>query len=43
MSLKSANKIETNTHQLEIEISAETFNEAVNKAYLKERGKISIP
>lgn len=43
MSLKSSNKIDTNEYQLEIAVDAATFNAAVNKAYLRNKGKISIP
>ena len=43
MSLKSVKNLETNVYELTVEISAEKFNEAVNKAYLKEKGKIAIP
>lgn len=43
MSLKTTNKIDTNTYELEIEISAEAFEEALQKAYLKAKNKISVP
>lgn len=43
MSLKSANKIETNTYEVEIDASAEEFENALQSAYLKARNKISIP
>ncbi|MBR5273017.1 MAG: trigger factor [Clostridia bacterium] len=43
MSLKSVKNLETNVYELTVEISAEKFNDAVNKAYLKEKGKIAIP
>ena len=33
MSLKSSNKVETNRYELEIEIAAEDFEKAVNKAF----------
>ncbi len=42
MSLKSTNKVETNKYELEIEVSAESFEEAIQKAYLREKGKIQI-
>ena len=42
MSLKSTNKVETNKYELEIEVSAESFEEAIQKAYLREKGKINI-
>ena len=41
MSLKSTNKIETNTYELEIEASAEEFEAAVQAAYLKAKNKIN--
>ena len=43
MSLKSSNKVETNRYELEIEIGAEDFEKAVNKAFKKNVKKISIP
>ncbi len=42
MSLKSTNNIETNKYELEIEVSAEQFEEAIQKAYMREKGKIQI-
>ena len=43
MSLKSTNKVETNKVELELEISPEAFEEAVQKVYLRNRKKIQIP
>ncbi|MBR6872208.1 MAG: trigger factor [Ruminococcus sp.] len=43
MSLKSTNKVDTNKYELEIEIGAEAFEEAVQKAYLKNKGRIQVP
>jgi trigger factor len=43
MSLKSTNNVGTNKYELEIEISAEAFEEAINKAYLKAKKNINIP
>ena len=43
MSLKSTNKVETNKVELEIEISAEAFEEAVEAAYQKAKKKIQVP
>ncbi len=43
MSLKSSNKVETNRYELEIEVDAKTFEDAVNQAYRKEIKKIAIP
>jgi len=42
MSLKSSNKVETNTWELEIAIDGASFEEAVNKAYLKQRKNITV-
>lgn len=43
MSLKAANNVETNKYELEIEISAEDFEAAIEKAYLKARKNIAMP
>lgn len=43
MSLKATNNVETNKHELEIEISAEDFEAAIEKAYLKARKNIAMP
>ncbi|MCD7742647.1 MAG: trigger factor [Ruminococcus sp.] len=43
MSLKAVNNLGTNMVELEVEISAEDFEAAVQQAYLKARKKISIP
>ncbi len=43
MSLKAVNKVDTNRYELEIEVSAESFEEAVSKAFRKNASKISIP
>ena len=43
MSLKNTNNVEVNKYELEIEISPEAFEEALQKAYLKARKNISIP
>lgn len=43
MSLKSSNKVEENVWEVEVSVDAETFEAAVNKAYLKNRKKITIP
>ena len=41
--LKSKNRIETNKYELEIEVSAEQFEEAVQNAYLKAKANITVP
>ena len=43
MSLESSNKVDTNRYQLEVKVDADKFQDAVNKAYLKNRTKIMIP
>ena len=43
MSLKATNNDETNKYELEIEISAEDFEAAIEKAYLKARKNIAMP
>lgn len=43
MSLKSSNKVEENVWELEVAVDGETFESAVNKAYLQQRKKINIP
>lgn len=43
MSLIKSEKVDTNTYELEIEVSAEAFEEAVQKAYLKAKNRISVP
>ena len=43
MTVKSCEKLEKSRVDLTIETSAEEFEAAVNKAYLKMRGKINVP
>ena len=43
MALKQANKVETNRVELEIEVGAEAFEQAVGAAYRKNIGKMNIP
>ena len=43
MSLKSTNNVGTNSYELEIEIPAKDFEEALQKAYLRARKNISMP
>lgn len=43
MSLKATNNVETNKYELEIEISAEDLEAAIEKAYLKARKNIAMP
>lgn len=43
MNLKSTNKVETNKYELEIQVNVDEFEQAVQKAYLKQRKKINVP
>ncbi|MGN0595553.1 MAG: trigger factor, partial [Hominimerdicola sp.] len=43
MSLKATNNVDTNKYELEIVISAEDFEAAIQKAYIKAKKNISIP
>ncbi|MDO4730713.1 MAG: trigger factor [Clostridia bacterium] len=43
MSLKSTKEIEVNKYELTIEVDAQTFEEGLKKAYLKENKKITVP
>ncbi len=43
MSLKSTNKIDANTYELEVEVNAEDFEAAVQRAFLKARNRINVP
>ena len=43
MSLKASKKIETNTYELEVSISAEDFSAAVMRVYNKKKGSILVP
>ena len=40
--LKSKNQVETNKYELEIEVSAEAFEEALQRSHLKNKAKITI-
>lgn len=43
MSLKSANKTEVNTYELEVTVSAEEFNDAVRKVFNKNKTRYNVP
>lgn len=43
MALKSSNKIDTNTYEVEITVTPEDFTDACKKAYVKQRKSIQIP
>lgn len=43
MSLKSSNKIDTNRYELEVQVDGEAFEAALQKAYLKQNKRITIP
>ena len=42
MNVKATNKVETNRYELELEVSAEEFNEAINAVYKRESKKITM-
>lgn len=43
MSLKECSKVETNIHELTVEVDGQAFEKAVNQAYLRENKKIALP
>ncbi|MGN1112561.1 MAG: trigger factor, partial [Acutalibacteraceae bacterium] len=43
MSLKSTKEVETNRHELEVQIDGETFQKAVNRVFLIRRKNINVP
>lgn len=43
MNVKSVEKMEKSTVELIIEVGAEEFEAAINKVYLKQRGRINVP
>ena len=43
MNVKATNKVETNRYELELEVSSEEFNEAINTVYKRESKKMNIP
>ncbi len=43
MTLKSCNKIETNTYEVEVTVSPEEFNDACRKAYNKTKKRYELP
>ncbi len=43
MNLKSCTNVATNRYQLEIEVDAQAFEDALNRAYLKDKKNISLP
>lgn len=43
MALKSCNKVDTNTYEIEVTVSAEAFVDATKKAYMKQRKNLQIP
>lgn len=43
MSLKKADKIDTNLYQLDISVDGETFNNAVTKVFNKQKRNITVP
>lgn len=43
MALKSSNKVETNTYEIEVTVTPEVFTDACKSAYAKQRKSIQIP
>jgi trigger factor len=43
MALKSSNKTDTNTYEIEVTVDAQTFVDACKSAYMKQRKSIQIP
>ena len=43
MALKSSNKVDTNTYEIEVAVDAQTFADACKSAYMKQRKSIQIP
>ena len=43
MNVKATNKVETNRYELELEVSSEEFNEAINTVYKRESKKMQYP
>ncbi len=43
MALKSSNKVDTNTYEVEVTVDSETFTEACKTAFMKQRKTIQLP
>lgn len=43
MALKSSNKVDTNTYEIEVTVDSEAFKEACRQAYIKGRKNIQLP
>ena len=43
MALKSSNKVDKNTYEIEVTVDAQTFADACKSAYMKQRKSIQIP
>lgn len=43
MSLKSTKEVETNRHELEVQVDGETFQKAINNVFIKKRKNINVP
>ncbi len=43
MALKSSNKVDTNTYEIEVTVAPEVFSDACTKAYMKQRKSIQLP
>ena len=43
MALKSCNKVDTNTYEIEVTVTPEDFVEATKKAFMKQRKRLQVP
>lgn len=43
MALKSSNKVDTNTYEIEVTVAPEVFTDACKSAYMKQRKSIQLP
>ena len=43
MALKSSNKVDTNTYEIEVTVAPEVFADACKSAYMKQRKSIQLP
>ena len=43
MNLKSSNSVETNKFELELEVTPEEFEKAINEVYKRESRRMNVP
>ena len=43
MNVKATNNLEINRYELELEVSPEEFNDAINAVYKRESKKMNVP